>query len=244
VHDASLHELFLATAHGRLDDHLSGHPEILTGEVADLLKAVLQHNQEAGDLRSAQCSAAAAREVLFGLGQTADGIKVYADYLHTRLDRAGDGEDYGHLRGSAMELATHCSDSGWHDGMALTWALAARCSFQAAGQNRPPTSLAHLLQALRDCADVLEAVAEHPLGPNSQLVLGRLAVLLGSVADQARAEEWPPEDWLTVLALLRRNARAGERVIARPVVRRQLGGDETRSEQLEQVLVRLFTEHG
>jgi hypothetical protein len=238
----SLRQLYLATAHGTLNDYLSGHPEILTSEVADLLKADLHHALEAGDLRSAQFSAAAACEILFGLGQAAAGVTVYSDYLRARLDRAEDGEDYGRLRSSAMELAIRSSDTGWHDGTMLNWVLAARCSFQAAEQTWPPTSLTHLLQALRDCADVLEAVAEHPLGPSSESVLGQLAVLLGSVSEQARTVEWPAEDWLPVLALLRRTARAGERVITRPVIRRQFQ-DRTRSEWLEQALVRLFAEH-
>jgi hypothetical protein len=243
MQDVSLSELFLATTHGGLDDYLSGHPEVLTSEVADLLKRVVHQTLEAGDLRSAQCSAAAACEVLAGIGQAADGITVYADYLRTRLDRAGVGEDYGPLRSSAMELAIRCADAGWHDGTMRSWALAARCSFQAAEQSRPPTSLTHLLQALRDCADLLEAVAEHPLGPSSESCLGRLAVMLASVAELARTEEWPAEDWLTVLALLRRTARAGERVITRPAIRRQLQ-DETCGEWVEQALVRLFAEHG
>jgi hypothetical protein len=73
-------------------------------------------------------------------------------------------------------------------------------------------------------------------------VLGRLAVLLGPVAEKARTPEWPVQG-LSVLAALRRTARAGERVLRRSLINRQFD-DPERTRWLEHALVQQFTEHG
>ena len=210
-------------------------------QVVPALTSDLREALTVGDLRSAQASALAASEIMFDSGNVPGAVTCLAAVLQARADLDLEDEDYLELRAQALGLATRSSDAGWGPGVSLSWLIAAQCACVYARRTDPPAQDV-LLAALRDVADILEMVAEHPLDERDSFQVPLLAMLTAAVYEDTRAAQWPVADQLQTRALVRRAGRAAERVLPRGIGARCYD-DPERARRLESSLLRLIEEN-
>jgi hypothetical protein len=233
--------LYGEAARGRLGRFLDAHPDMVNAEVAEALSQDFRRAAEYGDLGTAVIAVRAGAEILDRIGAGQEAVRLQIDLLRLQVAAAGSVEEYTSLRDSALAVGARAQDRRWPAAQIECWLLAAECARRLADEAAPAHRGDYLIAALRDLADVSELVSEQPPGQQLHSHQLRLTEMLVDVPHAAYGVSWDESALLGLRALLKRAARASERIITRGITAEMFPDRESAGEA-DRRLLRLFRE--